>query len=168
MLHNIATGFKARQVPPERLPAHDMMPLAALGISPAALRENFGIDFTADADDLDRYDIAALEFSPRRAAAARAVTAAILSFWYDITPTARTSQLFGLLQHQGGPAGVVDLLLPAKLAGTDDYASLVYDIAAMFNLSDPQIIWPEGFRPGAAVTARHAQLTATNNLHSQT
>jgi hypothetical protein len=160
MLHDIDAKFLTQPASPADLPAQDMMPQASLAISAGALHENFGIEFVTDADDLDRYDLATLAFLPRVVSGIKINRFMAPAMSYKRVAFAQTPQIFGLLKYHGSPDGLVDVLLPAQLAGTDDFAVLVYDIAAMFGLSDNQIIWPENFQPSLAVKLHHAQMTA--------
>jgi hypothetical protein len=105
------------QVSLDELTGLDLLPLGCLSISADDLGKQ-GIWFQEETDDLDVYKIAALRLE---------------------RPAVCT---IALRAYRGGPAGVVDVLMPASLAGTPAVDQIVGDTVLALGLQADVTRWP--------------------------
>jgi hypothetical protein len=113
-----------RQLPLDDLDGLDLLPLACVEYALDRIGKTNGIRFEQDLDDLDCYDISALEFDN------------------TANPPARPL-IFALRAYRGGPRGAVDILLPAELRESPVLRSVVRNIAWALHIPFGRIKWPE-------------------------
>ena len=121
---------KVRQLPLDRLDGLDLLPLACLKDAVARIGDANGIRFVHEHDDLDEYEVAALEFDAATASGMRPV-------------------VFALRAYRGAPGGVIDVLLPAGLLGSGVLRLLAVEITHALQVPPERLVWPEGIAPPA-------------------
>jgi hypothetical protein len=108
----------------------DLLPLACLQYGIARISKASGLRFEREADDLDDYEMSALEL--------------------DDATNGHAPLLFALRAYRGAPPDTVDVLLPAELLGAPGLNRLVADIARALGVPAGRITWPEASGPAKA------------------